>query len=260
MLQFGCRKDAATLESLLPKALFQGVLVSDDAAVYRGFSNAQKCWAHLIRKAIRLTLLAPRRPSYRRFLDGLVALYRDACRHAQDQRLSADGRRRKVDALTDQLCHLLGPHTPARRAPASDVEREFANLVEELARLLGDDELFTFVVHPAATGTNNEAERTLRQAALDRHTGRTSKTAVGARRRSVLVSVFESLRLHLPEFTLPSVLHEIHGWLHTGVSRFTQLLTATNLLPATTDLPPPRTSDPSPAPTRRHHRLAAATT
>ncbi|MFV0445371.1 MAG: transposase [Planctomycetaceae bacterium] len=56
VLVFGCRKDAAPL---LPKSLFEGVLVSDDAAVYQGFSQAQKCWAHLLRKAIRLTLLEP---------------------------------------------------------------------------------------------------------------------------------------------------------------------------------------------------------
>ena len=59
VLVFGRRKDAATLETLLPKGLFEGVLVSDDAAVYQGFSTAQKCWAHLLRKAIRLTLLDP---------------------------------------------------------------------------------------------------------------------------------------------------------------------------------------------------------
>ena len=56
VLVFGCHKDSATLEALLPKDVFAGVLVSDDAAVYRNFSQAQKCWAHLIRKAIKLTL------------------------------------------------------------------------------------------------------------------------------------------------------------------------------------------------------------
>ena len=56
VLVVSCHKDAATLEALLPKDVFAGVLVSDDAAVYRNFSQAQKCWAHLIRKAIKLTL------------------------------------------------------------------------------------------------------------------------------------------------------------------------------------------------------------
>ena len=59
IILFGVHKDGATLATLLPKDLFSGVLVSDDAAVYRDFTHAQKCWAHLIRKAIRLTLLQP---------------------------------------------------------------------------------------------------------------------------------------------------------------------------------------------------------
>ena len=42
---FGCRKDGQTLAVLLKKETFQGTVVSDDAAVYQGFSHAQKCWA-----------------------------------------------------------------------------------------------------------------------------------------------------------------------------------------------------------------------
>jgi hypothetical protein len=38
-------------------------------------------------QAIRLTLLEPASQRYRRFLDGLLDLYRSACRFAQDQRL-----------------------------------------------------------------------------------------------------------------------------------------------------------------------------
>ncbi len=40
---FGCRKDGDTLAVLLKKEEFQGILVSDDAAVYHGFSRAQRC-------------------------------------------------------------------------------------------------------------------------------------------------------------------------------------------------------------------------
>ena len=92
-------------------------------------------------------------------------------------------------------------------------------------------ELFTFVLHPAVPGTNNESERTLRDAANDRKTGRTSKTIRGARRRTVLTSVLESLRLSLPTFTLTHVLEEVTTWLTSGRSRFRQLLEAHNLPP-----------------------------
>jgi transposase len=70
---FGCHKDAQTLDSILPPDVFDGVGVSDDAAVYRGrFARAQKCWAHLLRKAIRLAMLYPRTKTYQRFLDQLL--------------------------------------------------------------------------------------------------------------------------------------------------------------------------------------------
>ena len=82
----------------------------------------------------------------------------------------------------------------------------------------------TFVEHPAATGTNNEAERTLRSPALDCKTGRTSKTPSGAKRRSIPVSVLESVKLHLPNFTLATLLAEITRWHQTGQSLFDGLL------------------------------------
>ena len=58
-------------------------------------------------------------------------------------------------------------------------------LVNELFRLLGQDELFTFVLDPTVPSTNNISERELRKSATARKTGRTSKTIHGARRRGV---------------------------------------------------------------------------
>ena len=73
-------------------------------------------------------------------------------------------------------------------------------------------------------GTNNEAERTLRNPAEARKTGRTSKTVRGARRQTIVTSVLESLRLYLCSFTLPAVIEEVRGWLATGRSCFEELL------------------------------------
>ncbi len=131
----------------------------------------------------------------------------------------------QADALLNQLARLWEP----------EFESELlSNLVHELVRLLGEDELFTFVLHPEATGTNNEAERSLRGAALDRRTGRTSKTPGGARRRTILVSVLESLRLHLPQFHLSSVQSEVMDWVRCGESLFTRLLRSSGLAPPET--------------------------
>jgi Transposase IS66 family len=52
---FGCHKDDATLDAMLAPDVFDGIGVSADAAVYANrFTQAQKCWAHLLRKAIKL--------------------------------------------------------------------------------------------------------------------------------------------------------------------------------------------------------------
>jgi hypothetical protein len=81
-------KDAATLKKVLDPASFAGVVISDDAAVYANFAESQKCWAHLLRKAIKLTLQDPNNTEYRDFTDRLLEIYREACRIQRDKRLS----------------------------------------------------------------------------------------------------------------------------------------------------------------------------
>jgi transposase len=218
---FGCHKDAATLDAMLPPEVFRGIGVSDDAAVYRNrFDQAQKCWAHLLRKAIRLALLYPRKKKYQRFLDGLLELYRDAKRVAADGRLGEAGRKARVAELEGRLCELCVPHQGGATADRSPSERDLCNLANELLDRLVDEELFTFVLHPEVEPTNNSTERLQRGPALERKAGRTSKTAAGAQRRSVIVSVLESLRANLEVFTLSSVLEEVQHWLAEGRSLF----------------------------------------
>ena len=152
LMIFGCRKDAATLEILLPKETFAGVLVSDDAAVYRGFTQAQKCWAHLQRKAIKLTLLQPGDTRYRTYCDGLLVVYRSTCA-AADRRLGGAGRQRRIAELEEQLRGLCWDHRPsAHRPSAGTVERDFENLALEMVRLMSANELFTFVKVPGVLG------------------------------------------------------------------------------------------------------------
>ena len=102
----------------------------------------------------------------------------------------------------------------------SPPERDLCNLANELLDRLMDEELFTFVLHPEVEPTNNRMERLQRGPALERKAGRTSKTAAGAQRRSVIVSVLESLRANLEGFTLSSVLAEVQRWLAEGQSLF----------------------------------------
>ena len=218
---FGCRKDDDTLDQMLPPDVFDGIGVSDDAAVYRDrFTQGQKCWAHLLRKAIKLALLYPRKKSYQRFLDDLLQLYHDAKRVAADARLGKRGRRDRICDLENRLCDLCRPYNHGTRPDMKPHERDFVNLVEELMRLYLAEELFTFVLVPGVEATNNTLERLLRGPAQDRKAGRTNQTAAGAHRRSVIVSVLESLRLNLETFDLPTVLHEVGRWMQEGISLF----------------------------------------
>jgi transposase len=220
---FGCHKDDATLDAMLPPDLFDGIGVSDDAGVYQNrFKQAQKCWAHLLRKAIKLALLYPSHSRYQCFLDELLALYRAAKRSAADGRLAAVGRKQRVAELEGRLAELLVQHPDATTSEMAPHECDFTNLVNELGRLLLAEELFTFVLEPEVEATNNCSERNLRNPAQDRKTGRTNKTARGAHRRSVIVSVLQSLRANLENFSLSTVLEEIGRWMKEGLSLFAE--------------------------------------
>jgi transposase len=231
---FGVHKDADTLEKILDPQTFAGLVISDDAAVYANFSQSQKCWAHLLRKAIKLTLQAPLNQEYRQFTDRLLEIYRQAGRVQRDGRMNVAGRAAKVGGLDDEILELCAPLWILELPPLEDgPENDYRLLVNEVMRLMLDRQLFTFVTTEPTTqpngtsqpvaGTNNEAERTLRKPAEARKTGRTSKTLVGARRQTIIVSVLESLRLYLPTFTLQGVIEEINTWEQTCKSCFTRL-------------------------------------
>ena len=58
---------------------FGGIGVTDDYAAYQSmFSEHQLCWAHLLRKAIKLMLKNSGKPDYKTFLDQLCQIYHDA--------------------------------------------------------------------------------------------------------------------------------------------------------------------------------------
>lgn len=233
LLLFGVHKDGATLKKILDPATFAGIVISDHAAVYANFSAAQKCWAHLLRKAIKLTLQDPNNEDYRNCTDRLLEIYGAACRIQGDRRLGDAGRAHKVALLEDEIFQLCSAKQFADDLVAG-LENDQRLLLSEVLRLMLQQELFTFVsakpvAQPNGTikvvaGTNNEAERTLRAAAQARKTGRTNKTGAGARRQTIVTSVLESLRLYLPTFTLVSVIEELKRWWASGRSCFEELL------------------------------------
>jgi hypothetical protein len=234
VLLFGVHKDAATLKQILDPETFKGIAISDDAAVYANFTTAQKCWAHLIRKAIKLKLQEPENADYCTLADRLLEIYYEARRVQSDGRLSDAGRAGKVADLEDMIFELASPWWAADLPPLRGIANDYRLLMLELFRLGTQKQLFTFVTArpvelPNGTtkpvgGTNNEAERVLRDPAGCRDTDRTNKTMKGCRRKSILVSVMGSLRLYLKTFTLSSVIDELNSWMSAGRSCFERLL------------------------------------
>ncbi len=111
-------------------ASFAGIGVTDDYAAYKSlFTQHQLCWAHLIRKAIKLALQHPDHQEYATFLDALCETSHQALRHQRDGRLSV-GRAEKAEQLLDRirpLCALMASRSfrtrPHRTRPTSSACR-----------------------------------------------------------------------------------------------------------------------------------------
>lgn len=224
VLFYGVHKDGATLAQILDKNSFAGTLVSDNAAVYQGFTSSQKCWAHLLRKAIRLTLEDPENHAYRELTDHLLSIYRDAKKAAADGRLGDAGREARIVGLDDRVVACCLPGWTRTEVGGTGTASDYHRLCNEIMKLMLDRELFVFVVEPGVSGTNNASERQLRDDALARRTGRTSKTPHGARRKSIISSVLQSIGKRVNVFQLHTVIDEVARWTAVGQSCFDTML------------------------------------
>ena len=201
---------------------FAGIGVSDDYAAYKHlFSEHQLCWAHLIRKAVKLALQHPDESAYAQFLNTLTEIYRQAVRYQKDRRLSV-GREQKARELQAAILALCDRHGEKIDSQQPEHEATFIRLQNELADNV--EKLFVFVIHPHVEPTTNISERHVRREAEIRKGGRTSKTAKGAKRRSIIVSVLMSLRQRFATFTLHDLLDEVQTWIKTGRSIFEEEL------------------------------------
>ena len=203
--------------------VFAGIGVTDDYAAYKSlFTQHQLCWAHLIRKAIKLALQYPDHPEYAAFLDELCETYHQALRHQRDGRLSV-GRAAKAEQLLDRVRRLCTRH--GERIVENETPLHLADFIRLQNELMDNpDCLFVFVEHPAVEPTNNRSERNARREAEVRKGARTSKTAAGAQRRGVILTVLTSLATRFQRFTLDDLLSEVTCWWETGLSIFQQEL------------------------------------
>ena len=156
---FGVHKDSETLKQILDAATFAGIVISDDAAVYGPFNKSQKCWAHLLRKAIKLTLQCPGNSEYRHLADELLDLDVQRADIGQDRRLFVAGipevkrpfHGRKVAALDT---HAAQHHPSARIAIGECVLCSF--LIEEPACALDCPRPEHFGRWPTVVGERKE--------------------------------------------------------------------------------------------------------
>ena len=225
--------------------LFNGIGVTDDYAAYKSlFTEHQLCWSHLIRKAIKLVLQNPDETEYAEFLDQLCGIYHDAKCLRDNVAASVIGeplndaakRKAVVATLEERIKSLCGrcdekvltakaaeKQVPPREPTASHVAT-FILLQQELVDNV--DCLFVFVEHPEVEPTNNRSERNARREAEIRKGARTNKTDVGAKRRSVIVTVLASLQTRIAKFTLSNMLAEVGRWVDAGKSLFEMELDA----------------------------------
>ncbi len=101
-------------------------------------------------------------------------------------------------------------------------EATFIRLQNELADNV--EKLFVFVIHPQVESTNKISERHVRREAEIRKGGRTRKTANGAERRGIIVSVLMSVRQRFANFTLNDLLDEVQKRIKAGPSIFEEEL------------------------------------
>jgi transposase len=202
---------------------FAGIGVTDDYAAYTSlFTQHQLCWAHLIRKAIKLALQHPDHLEYAAFLDELCEIYHRALRHQRDGRLSV-GRAAKAEQLLDRIRQLCTHH--GGRIVPDETPPHLADFIRLQNELMDNPEcLFVFVEHPTVEATNNRSERNARREAEVRKGARTSKSADGAQRRGVILTVLASLATRFERFTLDNLLSEVTRWWETGLSLFQQEL------------------------------------
>jgi len=235
LFRCGVGRGKAEAEAILGEH-FTGIGVTDDYGAYQAlFLEHQLCWAHLLRKAIKLRLQHPDEAAYKPFLDDLYAIYQQAIVWQKDQRLSV-GRAEKIILLQDRICELCDlSDREIDSETMSAHEQAFIRLHKELIR--GIDALFVFVAHPEVEATHNRSERNVRHEAMVRKGGRTSKSQPGAKRRGVIMTVLATLNTRFESFTLNALINEISQWAQAGLSRFQQELATLEKA-----LPPPISS------------------
>ena len=222
LMVYGKNRAEDVLDKILPRELFRGTGITDCYQIYVDrFDKAQKCWAHLLRKILKLHLLYPKNKEYENFLKKLGKIFSESKKLKQENLPITEKEKQIIDFRKQihELCTRKDEKLP-KDTPKD--HREFVNLQKLLVKNIGD--LFTFVINENVDPTSNLIEQALRKTALQRNAYQTSKTDAGACRKSILTSVISSLKQNLPIFSLEMVLEEVIRWQEEGRSMFEKQL------------------------------------
>lgn len=190
---FGESRKEEILDQVLPRTEFHGIGISDDYRIYeQRFKKAQKCWAHPLRKAIRLMLLNPEKTEYQLFAKKLIQIFQAGKTVKRNRKFTNERKKKLIVELKKRVNQLCAKSSTNLSKEVAKDFREFVNLQKSLIRTL--DDLFTFVIVPEVEPTNNRAERGFRKVARARNNYQTSKSKRGAYQRSVIASVLVPLQ------------------------------------------------------------------
>jgi regulator of replication initiation timing len=218
---YGQDRSEQTLNQILERS-FGGVVITDFYSTYGNyFKHQQKCWAHILRDAIKLMLLHPDKPEYQQFFEKMHSIFR-AAKQVQKDDLTDQQLQRKIVGLQRRVTNACPRYQERLSKDTPDDVRKFVNLQKRLIRY--QNSLFTFVSHSDVSPTNNRAEQGLRKTAKARNNYQTSKTDRGARRRSVITTVMTSLQQNLSGCSLDTMVEEVTKWRLEGISLFDQQL------------------------------------
>jgi len=219
---FGKSRKEDILDEILPLNLFQGIPITDCYKVYcNRFKKAQKCWAHFLRDALKLMLMFPEKKEYEIFFQELLKIFREAKKVKQSEALSLSEKESMVSRFIESIRTLCKDYEIKIPKDALEDFRKFINLQKRLIQNI--HELFTFVTTEAEP-TSNTAEQGLRKTAKARNNYQTSKSNLGADKRSIITSVIASLKQNLKNFSLKTMTEEIESWIETGESLFEKQL------------------------------------
>ena len=223
LLVFGRKRNEEVLDEILPRGKFLGTGVTDCYGMYeKYFKTAQKCWPHFLRDMVLLVLNNPRNKSYQ--------IYKDAIELEANEDFSKEEKKEKTKDFEERILKLCKQKDKKLSKKTRKNYRKFVNLQKRLVRNI--KALFTFVFTEGVDSHNNLSEQGLRPIAKARNNYQTSKTDNGAKRRSVITSVFRSLSQNLKEFSIENVTEEVIQWRRKNLSLFGARLEALNKVSA----------------------------